>query len=63
MPDDQVEESGPWSLTGYNLPLAYGVAPDRHLRAHCGACGRRVVFDPTPWVKQRLSGLPLQHFE
>jgi hypothetical protein len=48
---------------GFDVPLAHGVGPVRHLRAHCRVCGRRIVFDPTHWIRQHLGGLRLTHFE
>jgi hypothetical protein len=63
MADATEEEARRWTMVGYNPSLSHGVGPDRHLRAHCGCCGRRVVFDPSPWIAQRLGGLPLGSFE
>jgi hypothetical protein len=57
------EPCRPWGLVGYNLPLAHGVGPDRHLRARCASCARLVVFDPAPWIAARLGSLPLASFE
>jgi hypothetical protein len=55
--------SRPWGYCGLDLPLAHGVGPDRHLRASCRSCGRQVVFDPTPWIGERLGGHRLTWFE
>jgi hypothetical protein len=57
------EPGAPWDVRSYALSLSHGVGPDRHLRAACTACERRVVFDPAPWVDQGLAGLPLTAFE
>ncbi len=63
MPDGVEERGAPWDLGGYAVCLSHGVGKDRHLRAACAVCGRRVVFDPLPWIEQGLAGLPLRSFE
>jgi hypothetical protein len=63
MADSSSEEGRPWGLVGFSFALSHGVGPDRHLRASCSYCGRRVVFDPSPWIAQHLGALPLRSFE
>ncbi len=63
MPGEIEERGAAWDLGGYAVCLSHGIGPDRHLRAACGVCGRRVVFDARQWVEQGLAGLPLIRFE
>jgi len=63
MPDGVEEQGAAWDLGGYAVCLSHGIGEDRHLRAVCAVCDRRVIFDPAPWVAQGLCGLPLTSFE
>ena len=63
MADETNKIARPWAPTGNSLPLSHGVGEDRHLKAHCTVCDRRTVFDPSPWIAERLGGLRMEYFE
>jgi hypothetical protein len=44
------------------LPLAHGIAEDRHVRALCD-CGASAVIDVSMWVAEGSTGLQLSSFE